>query len=96
MEQGKPPMGGSGQGNGDGPCIYTAEVDKADKVVELWGAGTLVVAPMTRNLVNLPNIKYVDYNQGLTSSTCLLDKGEVVIPRAQKELNDWQQLAAVS
>ena len=51
---------------------------------------------MSRNLINLPNIKYVNDNQGLTSSRCLLDKGEVVIPRAQKELNDWQQLAAVS
>ena len=96
IDQGSLPLGGAGQGNGDGPCFYSCTVDKSNKVCELRGAGALVVAPMTQGLLNLQTVKFVDDNTTLTSCTCIEAPAKQVMAKAQRELDDWQACSKVS
>jgi hypothetical protein len=63
-------------------------VDKSDKVCELRVAGVLLVAPMTRNILNLQNVKLVDDNTALTSSKSINAPAKEVVAKAQQELDN--------
>jgi hypothetical protein len=45
---------------------------------------------MTRNTLNLQNVKFVDDNTALTSGTSIDAPANEVMAKAQKELDDWQ------
>ena len=51
---------------------------------------------MTRNTVNIPNVKFVDNNTALTGGTSINSMAKEVMVKAQKELDDWQTCSKVS
>ena len=82
---------GIGQGNGYGPAIWAAISSILFKILQDLGYGTNVIAPITRELLNLVAISFVDDTDSIT----LGKPGESwqeLIQRAQKGLDMWECL----
>jgi hypothetical protein len=51
---------------------------------------------MTRGLLNIQNVKFVDDNTALTSCTSIEAPAKEVMVKAQQELDDWQACSKVT
>ena len=84
-------MHGVGQGNGYGPAIWAAISSILFKILQDLGFGTDIYAPISRELLQLVAISFVDDTDSITLGRPNETWNEL-ITRAQKGLDMWECL----
>ena len=82
---------GIGQGNGYGPAIWAAISSILFKILQDLGYGTNIIAPITKDLLNLVAISFVDDTDSITLGAPN-ESWDELIHRAQKGLDMWECL----